>query len=397
MIQYLCPAPAPAPDPRFMQSFDFQNRTRVIFGEGSFERLGELARELGFNRTLVVSDIGLVACGYVDQAARLLAKEGIEAHTFHDFDANPDSRMVEAGREFAARLNIDSIVGLGGGSSLDTAKAINFLLTNGGVIHDYWGYGKATKAMLPMIGIPTTAGTGSEAQCYALISDARTHVKMACGDPKAAFAIDILDPLLTITQPPGVTAIAGFDAISHAVETYVTTKRNALSEVFSREAWRLLEANYERVLAAPTCIESRAAMQLGAYFAGAAIELSMLGATHACANPLTAHYGTSHGEAIALMLPQVVRWNQSIVGKRYGELVKLSSQPAISDDPAEAMALRLEQLIEAAGLPRGLRRIGVAEADLCELAEEAAAQWTGRFNPRPFGAAEALEVYRCAY
>jgi alcohol dehydrogenase len=220
---------------------------------------------------------------------------------------------------------------------------------------------------------------------------------MACGDPKAAFAIDILDPLLTITQPPGVTAIAGFDAISHAVETYVTTKRNALSEVFSREAWRLLEANYERVLAAPTCIESRAAMQLGAYFAGAAIELSMLGATHACANPLTAHYGTSHGEAIALMLPQVVRWNQSIVGKRYGELVKLSSQPAISDDPAEAMALRLEQLIEAAGLPRGLRRIGVAEADLCELAEEAAAQWTGRFNPRPFGAAEALEVYRCAY
>ena len=380
-----------------MQSFDYQNRTRVIFGEGSFERLGLLARELEFSRTLLVADRGLVACGYVDQARRLLVKEGIEVFDFHDFDVNPDSEMVEAGREFAAPLGVSSIIGLGGGSSLDCAKAINFLLTNGGAIQDYWGFGKARKPLLPMIGIPTTAGTGSEAQSYALISDARTHVKMACGDPKAAFRIDILDPRLTLSQPAFVTATAGFDAISHAVETYVTTERNPLSESFSREAWRLLEANYERVLTTPDDIEARGAMQLGAFYAGLAIENSMLGATHACANPLTARYGTSHGEAIALMLPAVVRWNGPTAGPRYGELLKLSAQARTGGDPNEAMASRLEQLIEAGGLPRGLNLIGVLLNDLPDLAEKAGAQWTGRFNPRPFGAREALEVYRCAY
>ena len=153
-----------------------------------------------------------------------------------------------------------------------------------------------------MIGVPTTAGTGSEAQTYALISDAETHVKMACGDSKAAFRVALLDPSLTISQPLSVTATTGFDAIAHAVETFVTTRRNALSEFFSREAWRLLEGNYERVLEAPEDLEARSAMQLGAYFAGVAIENSMLGATHACANPLTARYGTAHGAAIAMML-----------------------------------------------------------------------------------------------
>jgi alcohol dehydrogenase len=380
-----------------MQSFDFQNRTRVVFGEGAFERLGELARELGFQRTLLVADRGLVACGYVDQAKKLLMKAGIVVFDFHDFDVNPDSAMVEVGREFAAPLAIDSIIGLGGGSSMDCAKAINFLLTNGGVIQDYWGFGKAMKPMLPMIGIPTTAGTGSEAQSYALISDARTHVKMACGDAKAAFRVDILDPRLTLSQPASVTATAGFDAISHAVETYVTTRRNPLSESFSREAWRLLEPNYERVLTSPADLEARGAMQLGAFYAGLAIELSMLGATHACANPLTAQYGMSHGEAIALMLPTVVRWNGAAAAIRYGELLKLSAQATSGDDPNEAMALRLERLIEAGGLPRGLRMTGVHEHDLRGLAEEAGAQWTGRFNPRPFGAREALEVYQCAY
>ena len=130
--------------------------------------------------------------------------------------------MVEAGRAFAAPLAIDSIIGLGGGSSMDCAKAINFVLTNGGRVQDYWGYAKASRPMLPMIGIPTTTGTGSEAQSYALISDAATHVKMACGDPKATFRVAILDPSLAISQPAAVRAAAGYDAISHAVETWVT-------------------------------------------------------------------------------------------------------------------------------------------------------------------------------
>lgn len=382
-----------------MNSFEFQLPTRLVFGPGSIGRLGELARELGFRRTLLVADQGLVTSGHVDEALEPLRLSGIEVVRFHDFEVNPDTRMIEEGRAFAAPLNVDSIIGLGGGSSLDCAKGINFLLTNGGQMQDYLGYGKASQPMLPMIGIPTTSGTGSEAQTYALISDAQTHDKMACGDPKAAFQVALLDPALTVSQPRSITATSGFDAIAHAVETYVARKRNALSEVFSREAWTLLEGNYERVLAKPDDLEARGAMQLGAYYAGAAIENSMLGATHACANPLTARYGTAHGAAIAMLLPSVVRWNGPVAAERYTELLRLSSGNPTSghQNPAELLAQRLEQLAAAGGLDGGLRNAGIPATDLPALAMEAAEQWTGSFNPRSFEMAGAMEIYEWAY
>jgi alcohol dehydrogenase len=382
-----------------MRSFDFQPRTRVVFGAGVIERLGELARELDFNRTLLVADHGLLASGHVDEAVGPLQKAGLEVVRFHDFEVNPDTRMIEAGTAFVSPLKIDSVIGLGGGSSLDCAKGINFLLTNGGRMADYRGYGKATKPMLPMIAIPTTAGTGSEAQSYALISEAESHVKMACGDPKAAFRVALLDPALTVSQPRSITATSGFDAIAHAVETFVTTKRSPLSEMFSREAWRLLEPNYERVLNEPDNLEARGAMQLGAFYAGVAIENSMLGATHACANPLTAHYGTAHGAAIAMLLPSVVRWNESVAADQYAMFLNWSSVGARRNEisPTEALARRLEELADAGGLRTNLRTAGVKETDLIALASEAAEQWTGTFNPRPFNKEGAIEVYQCVY
>jgi alcohol dehydrogenase len=248
-----------------------------------------------------------------------------------------------------------------------------------------------------MIGVPTTAGTGSEAQSYALISDVETHVKMACGDPKAAFRVAILDPDLTVSQPQAVTAVAGYDALAHAVESYVSTAGNGLSQSFSREAWRLLEKNYERVLSHPRDVEARAAMQLGACYGGMAIENSMLGAAHACANPLTARYGTEHGRAIALLLPSVVRWNAPGANERYHELLLISGSGVSPDGAAEALASRLESLATVAGLEKRLGGAGVPRADLPALAEEASKQWTGRFNPRPFGIQEALEVYEWAF
>ena len=382
-----------------MKSFDFQPRTRVVFGAGVIEQLGDLARELNFRRTLLVADHGLLASGHVDEAVGPLTKAGVEVIRFHDFEVNPDSRMIENGTAFVRPLNIDSIIGLGGGSSMDCAKGINFLLTNGGHMSDYHGYGKATQPMLPMIAIPTTAGTGSEGQSYALISDAETHAKMACGDPKAAFRIALLDPALTVSQPRTITATSGFDAIAHAVETYVTTKRNPLSELFSREAWRLLEPNYERVLSQPHNLEARGAMQLGAYYAGVAIENSMLGATHACANPLTARYGTAHGEAIAMLLSTVVRWNETIAGGEYAKLLSWSSVAGRNNHltPTEELARRLEELAEIGGLRSNLRAAGVKETELPELAADAAGQWTGTFNPRPFDKQGAIEVYQCVY
>ncbi len=377
-------------------TFEFQPRTRVVFGAGVIEQLGELGKELGFKRTLLVADRGLVDSGHVAEALPPLQAAGIEVIEFHDFAVNPDTAMVEAGAKFAALLGIDSLIALGGGSSLDCAKGINFVLTNGGRMRDYHGYGKAQKPMLPMIGIPTTAGTGSEAQTYALISDAETHAKLACGDPQVAFRIAVLDPALTVSQPASVTAISGFDALAHAVETFVTTKRNHFSEAFSREAWRLLFENYERVLSHPADLAARGAMQLGAFFAGMAIENSMLGATHACANPLTAHYGTTHGVAIALLLPSVVRWNGVVANDRYAELLRLAGMDHDAN-AAEKLASRLEELATSGGLHSSLSKAGVNSEDLSVLAIEAAEQWTGRFNPRPFDVRGALEVYQCAF
>jgi alcohol dehydrogenase len=365
-------------------AFDFHARTRVVFGAGSLARLGELARGLGFRRTLLVADEGMRAAGYAARSLALLADAGIEAFPFHAFDANPTSAHVESGRAFAAPLRVDSIIGLGGGSSLDCAKGVNFLLTNGGRMQDYQGYGKARLPLAPMIGIPTTTGTGSEAQTYALISDSETHAKMACGGPGAAFRVAVLDPELAISQPRAVRAAAGYDAISHAVETWVTTRRNAISEMCSREAWRLLHSSFERAMTKMDDVDAIAEMQLGAYLAGVAIENSMLGATHACANPLTARYGTVHGAAIAALLSHVIRWNEPVAAGRYREL---------HPDAASLAA----DLAQAAGLWSRIGPLGVAETDLPGLAEDAAGQWTGRFNPRPFDAAGAIEVYQCAY
>ncbi len=329
----------------------------------------------------------MVKAGYVDAAVRSLEAAGVAAIPFHDFRENPDSAMVEAGRAFADPISLDSMIGLGGGSSLDCAKGINFLLTNGGTMSDYRGYGKAARPLLPMIGIPTTAGTGSEAQSYAVISDAASHMKMACGDPSAAVKIAILDPELTMSAPRTVTAMSGYDAIAHAVETWVTSRRTPMSDTFSRRSWELLSQSFERVLAAPDDAEARASMLTGSHFAGIAIEQSMLGAAHACSNPLTARFGLAHGLALSILLPHVVRWNSSIVGDRYAAL----------DESAEALATRLARYARAGGLGGALHDHGVPADALSGLADQAATQWTGTFNPRPFDAAGALEIYRAAH
>ncbi|MBV9123954.1 MAG: iron-containing alcohol dehydrogenase, partial [Planctomycetes bacterium] len=221
------------------EAFDYHPLTRVVFGVGSLARLGELACELGANRVLVITDPGLEAAGHPQRAQAALQESGLQTFLFNGVEENPTTRHVEAGLAVAQAREIDLLVAIGGGSSMDCAKGINFLLTNGGTMSDYLGFGKATEPMLPSIAVPTTAGTGSESQSYALIADDRTHMKMACGDKKAAFRVAILDPEVTVTQPTKVTAITGIDALSHALETYVTTKRNPLSQMFAREAWRL--------------------------------------------------------------------------------------------------------------------------------------------------------------
>jgi len=377
-----------------MTSFEFGFSTRLIFGSGTLNRIGEVTRGLGCSRPLLVTDPGIRDAGHVDTVLKLLTDAGLNVEVFDQFGVNPDSAMVDRGVAFASTLDRDSVIGLGGGSSLDCAKGINLILTNGGQISDYRGYGHAQKPLLPMVAIPTTAGTGSEAQSYAVVSDTTTHLKMACGDQKLAFAAAILDPELTLSQPTQVTASSGFDAIAHAVETAVTTRRTELSMLFSREAFRLLNANYERVLVQPSDLNARSAMHLGSFYAGIAIEQSMLGAAHACANPLTAQYQLTHGVALAILLPHVVRWNTQKNDSLYAGLVD-SDIP--SDQAGTHLAERLADLSRAGGFPTDLQTAGIEMNDLAGLAESAGAQWTGTFNPRPFSESEALEVYQCAY
>jgi len=377
---------------------DVQSSTRILFGAGQIAALGESAVSLGAKRALVVSDPGIEEVGHTQHGVESLQKAGLKTCIFDGLQENPTTEHVEAGLAVAKDFRPDLIVAIGGGSSMDCAKGINFLYSCGGEMQDYWGVGKATGPMLPMIAVPTTAGTGSETQSFALISDAKTHQKMACGDRRAAFRIAILDPELTLTQPTQVAALTGFDALSHAVETYVTSKRNDASCRTSLEAWQRLAPNYLNVLSSPTDLAARGQMQLGACLAGLAIEHSMLGAAHALANPLTAVYEISHGQAIALMLPHVVRFNGEQCEEQYRELLSATAdEPNCPSGGSAALADFLQYVANEAGLAGKLNECGVERNRLPQLAEDAAQQWTASFNPIPVTQVELLQLYEQAY
>ncbi len=382
-----------------LQAFDFQPRPRLIFGSGSVERVGELAGELGGRRVLLVTDKGLVAAGHAGRVQKLLHAGGMEVAVFDHAAENPTTACVDKCLKVAKAAGVDLIIGLGGGSSMDTAKGCNFLLTNGGRIQDYWGVGKARRPMLPLIAIPTTAGTGSECQSAALIADEKTHQKMACLDPKAVARIAILDPALTLSQPFRVTACTGIDALAHALETAVTKKRNPISAMYSREAFRLCARALPKVLDDPKDLAARGQMLLGAALAGIAIENSMLGAAHAAANPLTAKYGLVHGKAVGVMLPAVLKFNQAHPVARAGYLELASELPSNNGESCGTKLLvsQVEALLDLARMPRSLKDCGVERKLIPKLAEAASKQWTASFNPRPVSRHEFEQIYEQSF
>lgn len=377
-------------------TFGFQAATRLVVGPGTIARLGALARELGGTRALVASDHGIMAAGHTTAGIESLQAAGVTTEVFSAFTENPSSAEVEAGAAVARGFRPDLLVGLGGGSSMDCAKGINFLLSCGGKMQDYRGRGTATGPMLPSIAVPTTAGTGSETQSFAVITDSESGLKMACGDPRAAFRVAILDVNLTLTQPAVLAALTGIDALSHAVESQVCTAATPASRTFSREAWRLLAANLPGIVIDGGTVAARSAVQFGASLAGLAIEHSMLGAAHALANPLTAAHHVTHGQAVGVMLPHVVRFNGPVCGGAYAELL---TDVAISATAAEAgatLADWLTGLLAAAQLKTSLRACGIDTADVPALAAAAATQWTAGFNPRAVTAADLADLYEAA-
>lgn len=393
---------AAAPSLGCPTSFDHQPRTRLVFGNGVLARLGELASGLGGRRPLLVTDRGIVAAGHAARARAVLEEAGLAVTVFDAVRENPTTLDVERCLEAARSHGADLFVGLGGGSAMDTAKGCNFLLTNGGQMRDYWGVGQASQPMRPLVAIPTTAGTGSECQSAALIAEESSHQKMACLDPKAAARVALLDPELTVSQPVAVTAHTGVDALTHAVETAVTRKRNPMSLIYSHAAFQRLAPALPRVLADPNDLEARGQMLLGAALAGMAIENSMLGAAHSCANPLTAHYDAAHGEAVGLMLPHVMRFNAAQDDATRLAYAELASAPEIAcvseglDQATATLIAHIEELLNLAGIARSLTDLRVAADALPLLATEASRQWTAQFNPRPVAESDFLKLFEAA-
>lgn len=370
---------------------------RVIFGSHALAQLGNAVGELQARRALIVTDRSIRAAGYLGRAVHYLHECFIETVVFDGAEQNPDTDTVARGLDAAKSAPPDLIVGLGGGSAMDCAKAINLLHCCGGQMSDYRGDPPpatlaARPPLLPMVLVPTTAGTGSEAQSFAIIADAATHMKMPCGDRRAIGGlrprVAILDPVLTDTVPPRIAAATGIDAITHAVETAGCRVRTEASRQFSIEAWRRLATAFPLVMSDPHNEAARGDMLIGAHLAGCAIENSMLGAAHACANPLTAKYDIAHGVAVGVMLPHVIRFNA-----RDGQE---NPYAALDRSPAR-LAATIESLLDAGEIRRRLRDFGVEANALPALAEQAAAQWTAGFNPVAVGPAEMRVLYEAAF
>lgn len=379
------------------ESFESALTSHVVVGAGTVDRLGELAAARGAARVLLVTDPGVVAAGHAGRAQRSLEVAGVAVTCFDDVRENPSTTCVDRCLAAARACQPDHFVAVGGGSSLDTAKGADFLYTNGGRMEDYWGVGKATRPLLPIIAVTTTAGTGSETQSFALISREEDHQKMACGAPGAVPVIVILDAELTGSMPREVAAFTGLDALTHAVETAVTTKRTPASISYACQAFRLVERHLEGVLKDESSLADREGMLVAAAWAGVAIEHSMLGAAHACGNPLTARCGLVHGHAVSTMLPSVVRFNGEEPGAAGGyrdlaHAAGLCASDASASHGVECVAHRVEELLAVAQAPT----LGASEVDSTQvpaLAEEAARQWTAQFNPRPVGVAELAGLY----
>lgn len=367
------------------EAFASRASPKFVFGPGAVRELPAAVRELGGSAVFLVSDAGIARSGHLERTRRLLQDAGISVVVYDRSHENPTESQAEECCAFAQQHTFDCIVALGGGSSLDTAKACNFLLTNGGQMRDYHGYGKAAKPMLPFIAIPTTAGTGSEGQSYALISRDDSHEKMACGDPKAKARIAVLDPELIATVPRAVAIATGLDALVHALESAVCTKRNAFSALYAEGAFRRLAAALPRTIAGSPTAEDHGAMLLGSSLAGLAIENSMLGAAHATANPLTAHHDVIHGHAVARMIPHVMRFNSSVpaAAEIYAHLGQIVGAPLI--DWVTALLGRAE----LPAMPDN--------PDIPTLARDAAKQWTAQFNPRPLQADDFIALYQDAF
>ncbi|MFR0689328.1 iron-containing alcohol dehydrogenase [Enterobacterales bacterium AE_CKDN230030158-1A_HGKHYDSX7] len=385
-----------------MQPFSFATTAQILCESGSAARLGELCRERGTQRVLIVTDPGITRLNMLDGILPGFASAGVAVEVFDQVLADPPESVVLVAVELARMMGAELVVGFGGGSSMDVAKLVALLAhpqaTQG--LGDVFGVGNARGPRLPLIQVPTTAGTGSEVTPIAIVTTGET-TKMGVVSPHLLPDLALLDADLTLGLPPAVTAATGIDAMVHAIEAYTSKlKKNPLSDLLAREALRLLALNLDEVVHNGRNREARQAMLLGACLAGQAFANAPVAAVHALAYPLGGHFHIPHGLSNALVLPEVIRFNAPSAGALYAELAPLLLGERLRRDAdlTEQFIAELADLSPRSGLPSRLRDAGVPEDSLPRLAADALLQQRLLVNnPREVSEADALAIYRAAF
>jgi alcohol dehydrogenase class IV len=327
-------------------TFQYLMPTRLLYGAGSLSQLGEEAKRLG-SRPLLVSDRGLQKVGLIDRPIELLRAAGLEVTVYADMGVDPDGEVVAQGAELAHAQGCDLVVGIGGGSPMCAAKAIAIVATNGGAIRDYEGFGKFQQPTLPVIAIPTTAGSGTEVSAVTIISDNERHIKMAIGSPLAYPRLAILDAELLLSLPPRQAAASGVDALSHAIEAFLTTQATPLTDALALGAIELLAGNLRTVISGPEDKEpllAREACLLGASMANVACGNARLGLNHALTWPISSLFGVPHGLANGIMLPYTLEYTLPAAVGRFARLAAALGEPV--DAPPEQLAPRAVRAVK---------------------------------------------------
>jgi len=364
-------------------TFSYHNPTAIEFGWGSLARLPELVKSVGGTRALVVGDPGVVKAGLVERVVGVLG--GMPVTIFTDIESDPDARSVDAGVQLAKSKECDVIIGVGGGSAMDVAKVIGVMLTNPGNIRDYAGMGKIGKPGVPVIAIPTTSGTGSELTIWSVLSEKEKKQKFGVGSVLNCARIALLDPELTMSLPPAITAATGIDALTHALESYVSTATQPISEAMSVQSMTLIARSLRLAVAQPGNKQARSDMLLASTLAAMAFNSTRLGLVHAYAMPLGSRFHIPHGLANAIMLPVVMRFNLPGNLDKFARIAEIFGEPIAGlslRDAAERSVVAIESLKADVGITAKLGDFGMTEADLDAVAGEAMLSGNVAVNPR---------------
>ena len=382
-----------------METFSFSIPQHVIFGKGSLGKLPEAAKALGKNKALIISGPHLNRIGMVDKCQAALSAAGIGSAAFTETEGNPSTETVEKAVEAYKSSGADFIVAFGGGSPLDVAKAAGILAAYGGKITEYEGGGKVPGPVVPMIAIPTTAGTGSEVTSFSVITDHSRNYKLSVSSNYLLPAYAILDPELIASVPAGTAAACGVDAMVHALEAYLSLAASPFSDMFALKALQLIGKNL-RAYAANRGNEAAAeAMMMGSLFAGIAFSHARLGDVHAMSHPVSAYFNVAHGIANAILLPVIVEYNELADQGKYYDIYRCVAKAPVSEAMFSSHMLteELRALNMELGIPSCLKEAGVKAEYFDAMAEDAMKSGNISVNPRSTTKADVLELYKKAF